>query len=192
MASYLTGSIELVGGILSERFGKRSKLFNDPITTLQICQHIIKVGIEKSETLHPKRKKALKIGRDIFQALNLYSGGQHNDARSQVETIIEAIAKIGPTIKWPDTVKKAYTKFAKSFPISFEKDDLPKALSIIDSFDAILEEGKDNPHIFALKNVLLDLRVAVEARNPTEIESAFYSVIDYYYLPKEESSLVST
>lgn len=192
MASYLTGSIELVGGILSERFGKRSKLFNDPITTLQICQHIIKVGIEKSESLHPKRKKALIIGRDIFQALNLYSGGQHNDARSQVEKIIEAIAEIGPTIKWPDTVKKAYTKFAKSFPVSFGKGDLPKDLSIIDSFDAILEEGKDNPHIFALKNVLLDLRVAVEARNPTEIEGAFYSVIDYYYLPKKESSLIST
>ncbi len=191
MASYLTGSIELVGGILSERFGKRSKLFNDPITTLQICQHIIKVGIEQSEYLHPKRKKAFKVGKDIFQALNLYSSGQHNDARSQVETIIEAIEKIGPTIKWPDAVKKAYTKFAKSFPVAFGKDDLPKDLNIIDTFAAILEEGQGNPHVFALKNVLLDLRVAVEARNPIEIESAFYSVIDYYYLPEKESSLVS-
>jgi hypothetical protein len=192
MASFLTGSIELVGDILSERFGNRSKLFNDPITTLQICQHIIKVGIEKSEYLHPKRQKALKIGRDIFQANNLYSGGQRNNARSQVEKIIEAIANIGPTIEWPDTVKKAYTKFAKSFPTAFVKNELPKPLNIIDSFDAILEEGKDTPHIFALKNVLLDLRVAVEARNLTEIEGAFYSVIDYYYLPKQESSLVST
>lgn len=192
MASYLTGSIELVGDILSERFGNRSKMFNDPITTLQICQHIIKVGIEKSEYLHPKRQKALKIGRDIFLANNLYSGGQRNDARSQVEKIIEAIANIGPTIEWPDPVKKAYTKFAKSFPISFGRNDQSRSLSTIDSFDAILEEGKDNPHIFALKNVLLDLRVAVEAQNPIEIEGTFYSVIDYYYLPRQESSLVST
>ena len=192
MASYLTGSIELVGGILSERFSKKGKLFNDPITTLQICQHIIKVGIEKSEYLHPKRKKALKIGRDIFQALNLYSGGQQNEARLQVEKIIASIAKIGPTIEWPDMVKKAYTKFAKSFPTSFGKGDFPKALSNIDSFAAILEEGKDNPHIFALKNVLMDLHVVVEDQNPTGIEEAFYSVIDYYYLPKEEPSLVST
>jgi hypothetical protein len=151
MASYLTGSIELVGDIMSERFGNRSKMFNDPITTLQICQHIIKVGIEKSEYLHPKKQKALKIGRDIFQAINLYSGGQRDNARSQVEKIIEAIANIGPTIEWPDTVKKAYTKFAKSFPTSFGKNDLPKPLSIIDSFDAILEEGKDNPHIATCK-----------------------------------------
>ena len=192
MASYLTGSIELVGDILSERFGNRSKMFNDPITTLQICQHIIKVGIEKSEYLHPKRQKALKIGRDIFLANNLYSGGHGDDARLQVEKIIEAIAGIGPTIEWPDAVKKAYTKFAKSFPTSFGKNDLSKTLGIIDSFDAILEEGKDNPHIFALKNALLDLRVAVDALNPIEIENAFYSLIDYYYLPKHESSLVST
>lgn len=192
MASYLTGSIELVGDILHERFGNRSKMFNDPITTLQICQHIIKVGIEKSEYLHPKKQKALKIGRNIFQANNLYSGGQRNEARAQVEKIIEAIANIGPSIEWPDTVKKAYTKFAKSFPISSAKNDLAKTLDIIDGFDAILEEGKENPHIFALKNSLLDLRVAVDAQNPIEIESAFYSLIDYYYLPKQESTLVST
>jgi hypothetical protein len=38
----------------------------------------------------------------------------------------------------------------------------------------------------------MDLHVVVEDQNPTGIEEAFYSVIDYYYLPKEEPSLVST
>jgi len=194
MTSYLTGSIELVGGILGQRFGKRSKLFNDPITTLQICQHIIKVGIEKSEYLHPQKKKALKVGKDIFQALNLYSSGHHNAARTQVEKVIESISKTEPTIKWPEAVKKAYMKFTKSFPTSFEKGDQTKSLSVVDSFDTVIEEGKDNPHVFAIKDILLDLRKAVDAWNLVEIEDAFYNVIEYFYydLTEDEPSLVST
>jgi hypothetical protein len=194
MNSYLTGSIELVGGILNERFGKRSQLFNDPITTLQICQHIIKIGIEKSEYLHPQKKNALKVGKEIFKALNLYSSGHHNDARKQVERVIERVSKTEPTIKWPDAVKKGYAKFTKSFPTAFEKGNQAQALNVVESFDAILEDGKNNPHVFAIKDTLLDLRKAVKDWNLVKIEDTFYGVSDYYYddLSLEEPSLVST
>ena len=165
------------------------------MTPSQLCKFVstsLKWALRKANIFIRKKQKALKIGRDIFQANNLYSSGQRDNARTLVEKIIEAIANIGPSIAWPDSVKKAYTKFAKSFPISFGKNDLSKTLDNIDSFDAILEEGQDNPHIFALKNALLDLRVAVETQDSIEIEGAFYSLIDYYYLPEQESSLVST
>ena len=194
MNSYLTGSIELVGGILNERFGKRSKLFNDPITTLQICQHIIKIGIERSEYLHPQKKNAHKVGKEIFKALNLYSSGHHNAARKQVERVIETVSKTEPTIKWPEAVKKAYAKFTKSFPTAFEKGNQTQSLSVVESFDTVLEDGKGNPHVFAIKDTLLDLRKAVKDWNLDDIEDSFYSVIAYYYddLSLEEPSLVST
>ena len=194
MTSYLKGSIELVGGILTERFGKRSKLFNDPITTLQICQHILRVGIEKSEQLHPEKRDALKAGKEIFQALNLYSSGHHNDARTQVETVIAFIARTEPIIKWPEPVKKAHAKFTKSFPTAFEKKSEAQAQSAIDAFNAVLEKEKDNPHVFVIIDLLQDLQKAVKAWSPDQIEESFYSIIEYYYLDPsvEEPNLEST
>lgn len=194
MTSYLKGSIDLVGGILTERFGKRSKLFNDPITTLQICQHILKVGIERSERLHPDKRVALQFGKEIFQALNLYSSGHQSQARVQVESVIEDIARTETFIKWPDTVKKAYAKFTKNFPGTFEKGNQVQAQSAIDALHTGLEKDQDNPHVFALSDILQDLQTAVGTWDPDKIEDAFYSMVDYYrHDPTlEEPNLEST
>lgn len=193
MSSYLENNMDLVCGILEERFGKRHKLFNDPITTLQICQHILRVSINKSNYLHPEKKHAIKVGKAIFQALNLYSKGQDKEARNKVENVIASISKTGTAIKWPGQVKKSYMKFTNSFAKYFEDGNQVKALNTIDSFDTALEGDKDNSHVLVIKKILKDLRKAAKAWDPVKIEDNFYSLVEYYLFdPSEEESILVT
>ncbi len=89
MTSGVINYVELVKGILEQRFGEKNKLFNDPITTLEICLYIIKSGVDGNDRLHPARVEDHKLGKELFQALNFYINKRHQEARKIINKIID-------------------------------------------------------------------------------------------------------